>query len=152
MHYSMQSTGLNHQCGMEKYAIVLTGDIAIYEKGPARPTGGAGMVAILVGPDAPLILESDTVVSYFEHAYDFYKPNMSSEYPTVDGPLSNECYMRAIENCYENFRGKVGSQFDYALARTLPKVGPKSVSQDLRARNTRKKAPKEDTRSVMKKR
>ena len=59
-----------------KYAIVLTGDIAIYEKGPARPTGGAGMVAILVGPDAPLILESDTVVSYFEHAYDFYKPNM----------------------------------------------------------------------------
>eukprot|EP00948_MAST-09A_sp_MAST-9A-sp1_P000957 g957.t1 len=108
-----------------KYAIVLTGDIAIYEKGPARPTGGAGMVAMLIGPDAPLVFESDTVVSHFEHAYDFYKPNMESEYPTVDGPLSNACYTRAIEACYDRFRkrlkdsgvsaDKSNSHFDYAL-------------------------------------
>ena len=25
-----------------RYAIVVTGDIAVYERGPARPTGGAG--------------------------------------------------------------------------------------------------------------
>ena len=129
-----------------KYAIVLTGDIAIYEKGPARPTGGAGMVAILVGPDAPLILESDTVVSYFEHAYDFYKPNMSSEYPTVDGPLSNECYMRAIEHCYENFRGKVGSQFDYALLHApYQKLVRKAYHRIYELETQEKKAPKEDS-------
>lgn len=98
-----------------KYAIVLTGDIAIYEPGPARPTGGAGMVAMLIGPDAPLVFESDTVVSHFEHAYDFYKPNMGSEYPTVDGVLSNACYTRAIAACYDRFRDRIDSRFDYAL-------------------------------------
>ena len=98
-----------------KYAIVLTGDIAIYEPGPARPTGGAGMVAMLIGPDAPIVLESETVCSHFEHAYDFYKPNMTSEYPVVDGPLSNACYTRAIASCYERFRTRIDSRFDYAL-------------------------------------
>lgn len=38
-------------------AIVFAGDIAIYGEGPARPVGGAGAVALLIGPDAPLALE-----------------------------------------------------------------------------------------------
>lgn len=37
--------------------MVICGDIAVYEKGPARPTGGCGAVAMLIGPDAPLVLE-----------------------------------------------------------------------------------------------
>jgi len=37
-----------------RYAIVVCGDIAVYESGPARPTGGAGVVALLIGPDAPV--------------------------------------------------------------------------------------------------
>ena len=98
-----------------RYAIVVTGDIAIYERGPARPTGGAGMVAMLLGPDAPVVFESDTVCSHFEHAYDFYKPNLSSEYPTVDGALSNECYIRALDGCYDRFRDRVDSDFDWAI-------------------------------------
>lgn len=40
-----------------RYALVVCGDIAVYEAGPARPTGGCGAVAVLVGPDAPLVLE-----------------------------------------------------------------------------------------------
>lgn len=40
-----------------RYAIVFAGDIAIYAEGPARPVGGAGAVALLIGPDAPLVLE-----------------------------------------------------------------------------------------------
>lgn len=40
-----------------RYALVVCGDIAVYEAGPARPTGGCGAVAMLVGPDAPLVLE-----------------------------------------------------------------------------------------------
>jgi hydroxymethylglutaryl-CoA synthase len=39
-------------------AIVVAGDIAVYAKGPARPTGGAGAVALLIGPNAPVIIES----------------------------------------------------------------------------------------------
>ncbi len=38
-------------------AIVVAGDIALYAKGNARPTGGAGAVALLIGPDAPIVLE-----------------------------------------------------------------------------------------------
>ncbi len=36
---------------------MVAGDIAVYASGPARPTGGAGAVAMLVGPNAPLVLE-----------------------------------------------------------------------------------------------
>ncbi|RYC55628.1 hypothetical protein CHU98_g10581 [Xylaria longipes] len=40
-------------------AIVVAGDIALYAKGNARPTGGAGCVALLIGPDAPIAFEPD---------------------------------------------------------------------------------------------
>lgn len=40
-----------------RYAIVVAGDIAIYAEGGARPVGGAGAVAMLIGPNAPLVLE-----------------------------------------------------------------------------------------------
>lgn len=38
-------------------AIVFAGDIAIYAEGSARPVGGAGAVAMLIGPNAPLVVE-----------------------------------------------------------------------------------------------
>ena len=41
-----------------RYAIVVCGDIAVYSVGSARCTGGAGACAMLIGPDAPLIMES----------------------------------------------------------------------------------------------
>lgn len=87
-----------------RYAIVVAGDIAVYEKGPARPTGGAGVVAMLVGPHAPISLETKQIASHMEHVYDFYKPHMDSEYPVVDGKLSNDCYMRSIDSCYSRYK------------------------------------------------
>lgn len=42
-------------------AIVVAADIALYAKGNARPTGGAGAICMLVGPDAPLALEPGIV-------------------------------------------------------------------------------------------
>lgn len=36
---------------------MVAGDIAVYATGNARPTGGAGAVAMLVGPNAPLTFE-----------------------------------------------------------------------------------------------
>jgi hydroxymethylglutaryl-CoA synthase len=38
-------------------AIVVSGDIAVYAEGPARPAGGAGACAILIGPNAPVVFE-----------------------------------------------------------------------------------------------
>ena len=40
-----------------RYAVAVAADIAVYATGNARPTGGAGAVAMLIGPNAPLCLE-----------------------------------------------------------------------------------------------
>tara|TARA_B100001758_G_C18408584_1_gene613986 strand:+ start:891 stop:2252 length:1362 start_codon:yes stop_codon:yes gene_type:complete len=93
-----------------RYGIVLTGDIAVYPNGPARPTGGAGMVGILLGPNAPLTLEP-LRHTYVEHAYDFYKPIPDSEYPIVDGHLSNDCYIRALHNCIDGYFEKANRKY-----------------------------------------
>ena len=38
-------------------AIVIAGDIALYAKSAARPTVGGGAVVMLIGPNAPIIME-----------------------------------------------------------------------------------------------
>ncbi|KGO58234.1 Hydroxymethylglutaryl-coenzyme A synthase C-terminal [Penicillium expansum] len=86
-------------------AIVVAGDIALYDKPAARPTGGAGCVAMLIGADAPLVLEPFRG-SYMKHVYDFYKGDFKSEYPLVDGQYSNTCYLEALDNCYQRYRTK----------------------------------------------
>lgn len=40
-----------------RLALVVAGDIAVYASGNARPTGGAGAIAMLVGPNAPIIFD-----------------------------------------------------------------------------------------------
>ncbi|GJQ89408.1 3-hydroxy-3-methylglutaryl-CoA synthase [Tanacetum coccineum] len=42
---------------------------------------GAGVVAMLIGPDAPIAFESKFRASHMSHVYDFYKPDLASEYP-----------------------------------------------------------------------
>ncbi|GMF10097.1 unnamed protein product [Phytophthora lilii] len=86
-----------------RYAIVVATDIAVYAKGPARPSGGCGAVAMLIGPDAPMVLDCRTKATHATNVWDFYKPNVSSEYPTVDGKLSNACYLHALDECYKLF-------------------------------------------------
>merc|ERR1712166_270462 len=88
-----------------RYALVVCGDIAVYEAGPARPTGGCAAVAMLIGPDAPIHI-TGARASHMEDAYDFYKPNLDSEYPVVFGHDSNICYMRALDGCYRRYAQK----------------------------------------------
>ncbi|XP_064604859.1 hydroxymethylglutaryl-CoA synthase 1-like [Liolophura sinensis] len=92
-----------------RYALVVTGDIAVYATGNARCTGGAGAVAMLVGPNAPLVLDRGLRGSHMQHAYDFYKPDMSSEYPVVDGKLSIQCYLHALDKCYEVYSSRANT-------------------------------------------
>lgn len=84
-------------------AIVIAGDIALYAKGNARPTGGAGAVAMLVGPDAPVVAEPGLRGTHMQHAYDFYKPDFTSEYPYVDGHFSLTCYTEALDSAYRAY-------------------------------------------------
>lgn len=58
---------------------------------------------MLVGPNAPLVVERGVRASYMAHAYDFYKPDLTSEYPVVDGQLSIRCYFSALDKCYNRF-------------------------------------------------
>ncbi len=102
-----------------RYAVVVAGDIAIYEAGPARPSGGAGAVALLIGRKAPVVIESGLKSFHMEHAYDFYKPDLNSEYPAVDGKLSIDCYLRAFDKCYDGFarRFKVKTGEDFSTSK-----------------------------------
>lgn len=88
-----------------RLAIVVAADIAVYDKGNARPTGGCGAIAMLIGPNAPLTF-SPFRASHMTNKYDFYKPDPHSEYPTVDGKLSLEVYISAVDQCYKTFRRK----------------------------------------------
>ena len=44
-----------------------------------------------------------------EHAYDFYKPDLSSEYPVVDGKLSIQCYLGALDKCYQRYADRAST-------------------------------------------
>jgi len=103
-----------------RYGLVVAGDIAVYGNKSARPTGGAGVVAMLIGPDAPISFERGLRTTHMEHVYDFYKPDLTCEYPTVDGKLSNSCYLRAIDQCYtryaQKFQKKTSTVFDLTKA------------------------------------
>ncbi|KAA0159329.1 hypothetical protein FNF31_04917 [Cafeteria roenbergensis] len=109
------------------YAIYVAGDVAVYEAGPARPTGGCGAVAVLVGRDAPIRLVPGVRTSYAEDAYDFYKPSMSSEYPVVNGKDSQVCYMRALDSCYRGFKARS----EAAEGQTAPSMLTDSVGSML---------------------
>jgi len=90
-----------------RYALFVAADIAVYDAGVARPTGGVGAVACLVGPNAPLRLLPRSRVTHAVDTYDFYKPSLSSEYPAVDGKLSQVCYLKAVDDCYGGHLDKV---------------------------------------------
>ena len=81
-----------------RLALVVCADTAEYAPGDAaQVTGGAGSIAMLVGPDAALVLEPRrTTVSGDVH--DFYKPELEA-FPRVDGKLSQECYLDALGTC-----------------------------------------------------
>ena len=47
-----------------RYAVAVAADIAVYATGNARPTGGAGAVAMLIGPNAALCIERGLLILY----------------------------------------------------------------------------------------
>ncbi|KAB8111376.1 hypothetical protein EE612_049013 [Oryza sativa] len=103
-----------------RYGLVVCTDSAVYAEGPARPTGGAAAIAMLIGPNAPIAFESKYKASHMAHVYDFYKPDLASEYPVVDGKLSQTCYLMALDSCYRQFCKKyeklAGKQFSISDA------------------------------------
>lgn len=91
-----------------RYAVVVATDVAVYAKGPARPTGGAAAVAMLVGRDAPIRFERGLRATEMGHSYDFFKPRVNVEYPTVRGQLSIDTYVHALDACYTRYARRAG--------------------------------------------
>lgn len=66
-----------------------------------------------------------------EHVYDFYKPDLTSEYPIVDGHFSITCYTRALDKCYQSYNAKYakvhsiqnGLQNGHHTSDEEPKIG-----------------------------
>jgi len=86
--------------------VVVCADIAVYAEGPARPTGRAGAIAFLIGPNAPLIVELELIGRCVGDQPDFFKPiggPGSTEYPQVDGALSIRTYLYALDECYDRY-------------------------------------------------
>lgn len=99
-----------------RYAAVVATDIAVYARGAARPTGGAGAVAMLLGPDAPICFEPRYRTTVMGDTYDFYKPSVDVEYPVVNGKETIDTFVKALDECYRRFCEKMeddeGRRFD----------------------------------------
>lgn len=62
---------------------------------------------MLIGRNAPIAIDLCTRVTHATHVWDFFKPKMESEYPCVNGALSQTCYLTALDDCYTRFVQKV---------------------------------------------
>ncbi|MFH4975795.1 hypothetical protein AB6A40_002504 [Gnathostoma spinigerum] len=91
-----------------RYAIVVMGDIAVYEAGPARCTGGAGAFAALIGPNALFSIDKGLRACHIANFWDFYKPVVgnSSEYAVVAGSESLRAYLSSVDSTYERYLKK----------------------------------------------
>lgn len=49
--------------------------------------------------------------SHMDDSYDFYKGDMHTNYPLVNGKLSVQCYFEALSNCYSIYRKKFMNKF-----------------------------------------
>lgn len=92
-----------------KAALVIAADVALYEpRDPGEPTQGAGAVAFVV--DRAEIAEIDIHShAWSEPEFDFWRP-VGQEFPSVDGPLSLDCYKRAAERCFTQWLEASGGE------------------------------------------
>jgi len=58
---------------------------------------------MLIGPNAPIAFEPGLRGTYMQHVYDFYKPDLTSEYPYVNGSFSVNCYTESLDACYKAY-------------------------------------------------
>ncbi|CAN8073841.1 unnamed protein product [Agarophyton chilense] len=94
-----------------RYAVVVAADISVYEPGPARPTGGAGAVAMLVtrGDSVPIRFEIGLRATCMGDTYDFFKPRVAIEYPTVRGQQTIDTFVNAMDQCYQRYARRAKS-------------------------------------------
>ncbi|KAK3254043.1 hypothetical protein CYMTET_36729, partial [Cymbomonas tetramitiformis] len=111
---------------------------------------GAGAVAMLVGPDAPVQMES-VRVTHMMNRWDFFKPvGWKTMAAVVDGPHSMDMYMECLDSCQQQLTERCGlanivDDHDYlvyhlgsspkfvrkAFTRTMANIHGKDVNEEL---------------------
>jgi thioester reductase-like protein len=104
-----------------RYGIVVCVDIADLNAEQSF-LNGASAVAILVGPNAPVVLEPERA-SCMLNTWDFYKPvGWKDSYPLMrDGKHSIDCYMQCLDTCYQNMSKRIYGEDDEEAANKLIK-------------------------------
>ncbi|RZC11035.1 Hydroxymethylglutaryl-CoA synthase, partial [Glycine soja] len=112
---SIVSIGLRAAHGMD--AIDFLSALTVYAEGPARHTGGAAAVAMLIGPNAPIAFESKLRGSQWLMPMIFTSlilpvniHNHCNFLLVVDGKLSQTCYLMALDSCYNHLSHKYDIQ------------------------------------------
>lgn len=91
--------------------LVVASDIARYRLGsPGEPTQGAAAVAFLVCANPGLMALEPVSGLFTADIDDFWRPNGMSE-ALVDGKLSLEAYLGALEGAWEDYRSRGGAGF-----------------------------------------
>lgn len=93
-------------------ALVIAADIARYGlNSGGEPTQGAGAVAMVISSEPQILALSDESVALTQDIYDFWRPT-GTEYPVVDGPLSNATYIESFQRVWQEF----GRRYQKSLA------------------------------------
>lgn len=79
--------------------------------------------AALYSPRIPLCALPGLRATHMENVYDFYKADMTSECPQLDGKLSIQRYLRALDRCYVLYCQKIQNQWEQGMGLRGQKVG-----------------------------
>ena len=81
----------------ERKVLVIASDIARYSLASGgEVTQGVGAVAMMITQNPRILSIEDDSVFLTEDIYDFWRPDYS-EFPVVDGPLSNSTYIESFQ-------------------------------------------------------
>lgn len=85
-----------------KKVLLVSSDIAKYEpETAAESSQGAGAIAMLISTNPKILKLNNDQKIWHNDIFDFYRP-INYPYPIVDGPLSKDAYLTAIDNVFDN--------------------------------------------------
>ncbi|MEQ7179790.1 hydroxymethylglutaryl-CoA synthase [Enterococcus thailandicus] len=119
----------------ERKVLVIASDIARYGLATGgEVTQGVGALAMMVTANPRILSIENDSVFLTEDIYDFWRPDYS-EFPVVDGPLSNATYIEAFQKVWQQHKKQTGLTLeDYpALCFHIPytKMGKKALQSVL---------------------
>lgn len=122
----------NHQ---DRKVLVIASDMARYGLASGgEVTQGVGAVAMMVTANPRILTIEDDSTFLTEDIYDFWRPDYS-EFPIVDGPLSNSTYIESFQKVWNHHKELTGLKLeDYdALSFHIPytKMGKKALQSVL---------------------